>query len=91
MLIIEHGETQLNARQIVARMAYEYIQNLQPGDRFLGLQAEAARHFDIGSEGYGLFIARALHERSKIAMDLDSERRIISIAPARKIQEQETV
>jgi hypothetical protein len=77
---VEAGfEAKFNASQIVARMAYEYVEGLQPGDRFLGLQAEAARHFDIGSEGYGLFIGCALHQMTKFVMDVDSERRIISI------------
>ena len=77
---VEAGfEAKFNALQIVARMAYEYVEGLQPGDRFLGLQAEAARHFDIGSEGYGLFIGCALHQMSKFAMDVGADRRIISI------------
>lgn len=88
MSVLEQGETWLaaqpSARQIVARMAGEYIDNLQPGERFLGLQAEAARHFDIGSEGYGLFISHALHQMAKISMDLDAEHRIVSIVRTRE-------
>jgi hypothetical protein len=72
-------DAQFNALQIVAKMAYDYVNNLQPGDRYLGLQAEAARHFDIGSEGYGLFIGCATHQMRNLVMDVDGDRRIISI------------
>lgn len=72
-------DAKFRALQIVAKMAYEYVNNLQPGDRYLGLQTEAARHFDIGSEGYGLFIGCALHQMTRYVMDVDKDSRIISI------------
>lgn len=73
-------EAKFRALQIVSRIAYDYIENLMPGDIFHGIPAEAARRFDVGSEGYGLFIGCAEHHMTEFVMDLDSERRIISIA-----------
>jgi hypothetical protein len=75
---------QFQALQIVARMARDFVDNMQPGDRFFGLQVEAAKHFDIGSEGYGLFIGCCLHQMSRYVMDFDSERRIVSIVPVKQ-------
>lgn len=75
----QNFEAKFDALQIVARMAYEFVEGLQPGDKFHGLQVEAARHFDVGSQGYGLFIGCALHQMSRFAIDFDAERRIISI------------
>lgn len=66
--------------QVAAVMAREYVANLQPGDRFLGLVPEAAKHFDIGSEGYNLFVNCAAIELERVAMDLDATNRIISLA-----------
>lgn len=71
-------EAQFHALRIVSRMAYEYVDNLQPGDRFI-LQAEAAKHFDVASEGYNLFINCVRHQMRNMVMDVDAERRIVSI------------
>jgi hypothetical protein len=81
MQVAEQGfDQKFNALQVVARMAYDYIEQLQPGDKFFGLQVEAAKHFDVGSEGYGQFIGCALHHMSRFAIDFDGQRRIVSIA-----------
>ena len=72
-------ETKYKALQVVVRMAFDYVEGLKPGDRYLGLQTEAAKHFDIGSEAYGLFIGCGMHQMTKFVMDVDDERRIISI------------
>jgi hypothetical protein len=77
--ISETFDAKFQALQIVAKMAYEFVNELQPGDRFFGLQSEAAQRFDIGSEGYGLFVGCALHHMSKFVMDVDADRRIVSI------------
>jgi hypothetical protein len=80
MQVQEKFDMRFRALQVVARMAYDYIEHLQPGDKFHGLQVEAAKHFDVGSEGYGLFIGCALHHMSRFAIDFDGQRRIVSIA-----------
>ena len=72
-------DARFHALQVVAKMAYEFVNNLQPGDKFHGLQVEAAKHFDVGSEGYGMFIGCALHQMSRFVIDFDRERRIVSI------------
>jgi hypothetical protein len=77
------SDAKFRASQIVSRMAFEYVNNLQPGDRFLGPQVEAAKHFDVGSEGYELFVGCALHKMGSIVMDLDKDGCIISIVPVR--------
>lgn len=78
-MIEQSSDAKAEALQIVARMAYEYVNSLQPGDYYFGLQAEARRHFDVGSQGYGLFIKCALHQMTRYVMDVDADRRIVSI------------
>jgi hypothetical protein len=77
--ISETFDAKFQALRIVAKMAYDYVNKLQPGDRFLGAQTEAARFFDIGSDGYGLFVGCALHQMSRYVMDVDRNRVIVSI------------
>lgn len=72
-------DAKFRAKQIVARMAYDFIESLKPGDRFPGLQAEAGKHFDVGSEAYGLFIGCALHQMTRYVIDFDDNRIIVSI------------
>lgn len=74
------NKVQTAAVNIAQKHAREFVANLQPGDKFAGLNAEAGRLFTPGSVGYGLFINYGLIELARIALDLDKDGTIISMA-----------